>query len=64
MINTNRYDNNRMIITDFRKKDLKGKIHTLGFLKGVFTWLMDIIARRTGNDKWEKPVHKIYMDFL
>ena len=53
-----------MIITDFRKKDLIGKIHTLGFLKGVFTWLMDIIARRTGNDKWEKPVHKIYMDFL
>ena len=53
-----------MIITNFRKNDLRGKIHTLGFLKGAFTWSLDIIARRTGNDKWERPVHKVYMDFL
>ena len=53
-----------MIITDFRKKDLKGKIHTLGFLKGVFTWSLSILAVRTGNDKWDKPDHKVYMDFL
>lgn len=53
-----------MIITDFRKKDLKGKIHTLGFLKGVFTWSLSILAMRTGNDKWDKPDHKVYMDFL
>lgn len=53
-----------MIITDFRKKDLKGKIHTLGFLKGVFTCSLSVIAMRTQNDKWCKPVHKVCMDFL
>ncbi|MCQ2053294.1 MAG: hypothetical protein MJZ03_05105, partial [archaeon] len=52
------------MISDFRKKDLKGKIHTLGFLKGVFTWSLSILAVRTGNDKWDKPDHKVYMDFL
>lgn len=53
-----------MIITDFRKKDLKGKIRTLGFFKGVFAWLLDILAHRTKNDKWDNLVHKVYMDFL
>lgn len=52
------------MISSFRKKDLKGKIHTLGTLKGGMTCLFDTVARRTRNDKWERPAHKIYMNFL
>ncbi len=49
---------------DYRKKDLKNKIHVLGLFKGGLTFAFDTVARRTGNDKWEKYVHKTYMDFL
>lgn len=51
-------------MTDFRKKDLKNKIHVLGLFKGGLTCAFDTVARRTGNDKWEKYVHKTYMKFL
>lgn len=51
-------------MTDFRKKDLKNKIRVLGFFKGVFAFGLDTVARRSGNDIFEKPVHKIYMKFL
>ena len=52
------------MVTNSRKKDLKNKIRVLGLFKGSLTCALDILARRTQNDIWEKPVHKIYMDFL
>ena len=51
-------------MTDLRKKDLKSKIHIFGFFKGSVTFGLDTLSRRSGNDKWEKYVHKTYMNFL
>lgn len=52
------------MISGYRKKDLKNKIHVLGLIKGGLTSAFDFIAMRTKKDKWEKPAHKVYMDFL
>ncbi len=52
------------MLSSYRKWDVQGKTKTLGLCKGTTAWALDIMARRTGNDKWEKPVHKTYMKWL
>lgn len=52
------------MISNFRSWDFKCKTKTLGVCKGATAWALDILARRSKNDKFSKPVHRIYMNWL
>lgn len=53
-----------MILSDYRIWDFKCKTRSLGLFKGTAAWAFDIMARHFQNDRFSKPVHKIYMKWL
>ena len=53
-----------MILSDYSIWNFKCKTKTLGLFKGTTAWVLNKTARVFQNDKWIKPVHKIYMKWL